>query len=146
MDQATQNFIQLKRLAVVGASRNSQKFGSAIYTELKGRGYQVYPVNPTTAEINGEKCYPNLTALQGQVDGAVVCVSPRHVEPVLREAAAIGMKNVWLQQGAQTPETVKLGKDLGLEMVSGKCILMYAEPVGSLHGFHRFFAKLFGQY
>jgi predicted CoA-binding protein len=79
------------------------------------------------------------------VDGAVICISPKAVDPVLREAAAMGLRNVWLQWGADTPETVKLGRDLGLNLVSGKCILMYAEPVTSFHSFHRFFVKLFGK-
>lgn len=145
MNQAIQEFVAGKRMAVVGVSRYAKKFGSTIYTELKGRGYQVYGVNPAVDEIQGEKCYPNLTALQGQVDGAVICIKPKSVEPVLREAASIGLKNVWLQWGADTPENVKLGKELGLNLVSGKCILMYAEPVRSFHAIHRFFVKLFGK-
>jgi len=145
MNQVIQDFVAGKRVAVVGVSRYAKKFGSSIYTELKGRGYQVYGVNPAVEEIQGEKCYPNITALKGQVDGAVVCIKPKSVEPVLREAAAIGLKNIWLQWGADTPENVKLGKELGLNLVSGKCILMYAEPVRSFHSFHRFLAKLFGK-
>jgi len=39
-----------------------------------------------------------------------------------------------------------LVKDLGLSAVSGKCIMMYAQPVTSVHSWHKFFAKLFGQY
>jgi len=145
MDQAIKDFVSSKRIAVVGVSRLPKKFGSTIYTELKDRGYQVFAINPAVQEIRGEKCYPNLTAIKGQVDGAVICVSPKAVEPVLREAADIGLKNIWLQWGADTPETVRVGRGLGLNLVSGKCILMYAEPVRSFHSFHRFFARLFGK-
>lgn len=145
MKQEVVDFISSKRVAVVGVSRHPQKFGSSVYTELKGRGYQVYAVNPAVDEIKGDKCYPNLAAIKGQVDGAVICIKPKSVEPVLREAAAIGLKNIWLQAGADTPETIRLGQELGLNMVSGKCILMYAEPVSSIHSFHRFFVKLFGK-
>jgi predicted CoA-binding protein len=145
VEKAIIDFVAGKRVAVVGVSRYAKKFGSSIYTELKGRGYQVFGVNPAVGEVSGDKCYPNLTALQGQVDGAVICIKPSSVEPVLREAAAIGLKNIWLQWGADTPENVKLGRELGLNLVSGKCILMYAEPVRSFHSFHRFFVKLFGK-
>jgi uncharacterized protein len=145
MNQQISDFVAGKRVAVVGVSRTTKKFGCAIYTELKARGYQVYGVNPALDQIMGDKCYPNLTALKGQVDGAVVCIKPKSVEPVLREAAGIGLKNIWLQWGADTPENVKLGNELGLNLVSGKCIMMYAEPVRSFHSFHRFFVKLFGK-
>jgi predicted CoA-binding protein len=43
MDQNTQDFIQTKRLAVVGVSRSAAKFGTTIYTDLKARGYE-WPV------------------------------------------------------------------------------------------------------
>jgi predicted CoA-binding protein len=51
MNQAIQDFVANKRVAVVGVSRYPKKFGSSIYTELKGRGYQVYGVNPAVEEI-----------------------------------------------------------------------------------------------
>ena len=145
MNQAINDFINGKRIAVVGVSRNVKKFGNTIYTELKQRGYRVFAVNPTINEIAGDPCYPNLKALQGKIDGVLVCVPSSKGETVLREAAELGLHNVWLQQGADSPKLIKLGSELGLNMVSRKCILMYAPPVRSFHNFHRAIAKLFGQ-
>ncbi|RPJ43429.1 MAG: CoA-binding protein, partial [Chloroflexi bacterium] len=76
MDQAVQDFIQGKRLAVVGVSRSGKKFGNVISKELKERGYQVFIVHPQAQEIEGERCYPNLGSLKGQVDGVIVSVPP----------------------------------------------------------------------
>jgi len=146
MDQAIQDFISGKRIAVVGVSRDDKKFGNMAFTELAARGYQVFPVHPAAQEIAGARCYPNLTALRGQVDGALVVVPSEQAASVLREAALIGLKNVWLQQGAESPEVLTLARDLGLNLVAKKCVLMYAPPVRSFHGWHGFFAKLFGQY
>jgi hypothetical protein len=146
MDAAVQEFASFKRLAVVGVSRDDKKFGNLIYKELKERGYQPFAVNPAISEIGGDKCYPNLSALQGMVDGVVICIPPAKVPAVLQEAASVGLKHVWIQQGAGSPEADKVGQELGLKMINGKCIMMYAEPVQSFHKFHRFFAKLVGQY
>jgi predicted CoA-binding protein len=145
MDQAVQDFINGKRIAVAGVSRDGTKFGNTAFTELAARGYQVFAVHPTAQEIAGTRCYPNLTALRGQVDSALVIVSPQQAVPVLREAAAIGLKNVWLQQGAESPEALALARELGLNLVARKCVLMYAPPVRSFHAWHRAFARLFGQ-
>jgi predicted CoA-binding protein len=145
MDQTVKDFIQLKRIAVVGVSRSGKKFGNTIATELKQRGYQVFIVHPEAKEIGGEPCYPNLAALQGKVDGVLICVPPSQAGQVLQEAAQAGMKKIWLQQGAQSPEVLAQARELGINPVAGKCILMYAEPVRSLHGWHRAFARLFGQ-
>lgn len=146
MKQAIQDFVGLKNIAVVGVSRSGKKFGNAIATEMRQRGYNIYIVHPEAKEIDGQPCYPSLAALQGKVDGALICVPPRAASQVLREAVDAGVKSIWLQQGAQSPEVLAVAKELGVDPVAGKCILMYAEPVSSLHAFHRFFAKVFGQY
>jgi predicted CoA-binding protein len=145
MNQSVEDFIKGKRIAVVGVSRNDKKFGSLAYQELKKRGYQVAAVNPAMTRAAGDPCYPNLLALQGKVNGVVICVPSTQGDQVLREAAQAGIKNVWLQAGADTPGLVKLGQELNLNLVTGKCILMYATPVTGFHGWHRGFVKFFGK-
>jgi uncharacterized protein len=145
MNAAIQNFIDQKRIALAGASRSGKKFGNMAYKELKERGYEVYLVHPEAKEIDGEPCYPNLASLQSKVGGVLICLPASQGDAVLREAAEAGIKRVWLQQGAENMELLKLGQELGLEVVSGKCILMYAPPVRSFHRWHRGFMKLVGQ-
>jgi hypothetical protein len=145
MNQAVQDFIEGKRIAVVGASRSGKKFGNTAVVELKARGYQVFLVHPEAQEIAGERCYPNLASLQGKVDGVWICVPSKQAGLVLREAVEAGFTKIWLQQGSESPEVLALAKDLGVVPVSGKCILMYAPPVRSFHAWHRAFVRLFGQ-
>jgi predicted CoA-binding protein len=146
MDAKIQAFIQAKRLAVVGVSRSAQKFGTAIYTELKARGFEVYGVNPQLETIAGDKCYATIAELAGKVDGVIICVQPQKTAGAIREAAAAGIQQIWLQQGSQSLEAAQVAREVGVSPVEGKCILMYAGEVKSIHGFHRFFARLFGQY
>lgn len=146
MDSKVQDFLQAKRLAVVGVSRNTQKFGTAIYTELKARGFEVYGVNPQMSEVAGDKCYASVTELAGKVDGVIICVPPLKAVSIIREAAAAGITRIWLQQGSQSIDTGKVARELGVNPVEGKCILMYAGEVKSFHNFHKFVAKVFGQY
>ncbi len=145
MDQSIQDFIGSKRIAIVGYSRTGRKFGNQAYAELQQRGYQVFAVHPTEKEISSVPCYPNLQALQGRVDGVLISVPPKQAVSVLEEAASIGVKNIWLQQGAESAEVLEVAKRLGLHVVSKKCVLMYAPPVRSFHGWHRGFAKLVGR-
>ena len=146
MDKKIEDFIQARRLAIVGVSRSDKKFGSAIYSELKNRGFEVYCVNPNMDTFMGDHCYANLAELAGKVDGVVICLPPQKSAQVLREAAAAGITRIWLQQGAQSLETSKVAREVGVTPVEGKCILMYAGEVKSFHGFHKFVAKVFGQY
>lgn len=145
MDTHIQEFVDGKRIALAGASRAPNKFGNAAYKELKSRGYEVFLLHPEAKEIDGAPCYPSLAALPDKVDGMVISVPPANSEKLLREAAAAGLHNVWLQAGAETPELIALGQDLGLNLVSGKCILMYAPPVKSFHWWHRAFCRVTGQ-
>jgi len=145
MNTMIQEFIDGKRIALAGASRTGKKFGNSAYKELKAREYEVYLVHPEAQEIEGETCYPNLASLPSKVDGVLVCLPPNQGSTVLREAADLGIRNIWLQQGADSPELLSLGRELDLNLVSGKCILMYAPPVRSIHRFHRGFVKLIGQ-
>jgi predicted CoA-binding protein len=145
MDPKIEQFVQEKRVAVAGVSRSGKKFGNTVAAELKQRGYQVFIVHPEAKEIDGDVCYPNLAALQGKVDSVVICVSPRQAASVIRDAAAAGITKVWLQQGAQSNEALAAAKEAGVTPITGKCILMYAPPVKSIHGFHRTINKIFGQ-
>ncbi len=145
MNQAIQDFIGCKRIAVVGYSRDIRKFGTYAYAELQKRGYQVFAVHPIEKEISGVKCYPNLQALRGEIDAVLISIQPKLVVPILEEASAIGVKNVWLQQGAESVEALVAADRLGLGIVAKKCVLMYAPPVRSFHGLHRAVMRLVGR-
>ena len=52
---------------------------------------------------------------------------------------------VSIQQGADFSGSAAKAEAARITTITGKCILMYAEPVGGIHAIHRFFAKLFGK-
>ena len=146
MDIGIQEFIAGKRIAVVGASRTSKtKFGNMAAAELKRRGYEVYFVHPQAESINGETAYPNLGAVSGKVDGVLISLPADKGADVLRDAAAAGIRNVWIQQGGDSAELIDLGRELNLNLVAGRCILLYAEPIRGFHSIHRFVARVTGQ-
>jgi predicted CoA-binding protein len=145
MNQAIQEFVGCRSIAVIGASRGGKKFGNAAAKELQTRGYQVFIIHPEAQDIDGQTCYPNLSALRGQIDAVLISVPAAQAAAVMREAASLDIRHVWLQQGAESPELLALGQDLGLSLVSKKCVLMYAPPVKSFHGWHRGFVKLVGK-
>ncbi len=140
-----ENFIGQRRLAVVGVSRDAKKFGNAAYRALKDKGYQVYPINRNIEAIEGDRCYASLGVLPEKVDGVVIVVPPTETEKVVREADAAGIKNVWMQQGAESNEAIQYCREHGLNEVHGECIMMFAPPVGSFHRWHRGAWKLFGK-
>lgn len=145
MNPLIDNFVSSKRIAVVGMSRSGKKFGNMASKELKAKGYEIFPVHPEAQEIDGMTCYPNLKSLSGKVDGVWISIPPKNVPPLLEEAAQIGLKNIWLQQGAWSKEVQQKIDQLELPVISKKCIMMYAAPVHSVHKFHRTIVGIFGK-
>jgi len=133
------DFLAQPVLAVVGVSRNPQKFGNSIYRQLKARGHKVLAVNPHAETIDGDPCYPSLAALPETPGGIVVVVPPAETEKIVREASAAKITRVWLQRGAESPAAVAYCAANGMQVISGECILMFAEPAAFYHKIHRFF-------
>jgi hypothetical protein len=143
--ESIRQFVAEKTIAVVGASATGKGFGSFAYSELKKKGYRVMANHPTASAVHGDRCWPSFAALPEPVERALVVVKPDAAEAVLRAAAAAGVRRIWLQQGAESPAALKAAEELGLDVVHGQCILMFADPVGPLHGIHRWIWKLIGK-
>ncbi len=137
-----QSFFSGKTFAVAGVSRNKKKFGYLAYSELKEAGFRVLPINPNMSEIDGEHCYPRLSSIEEPVDSLLVCTES--IGLVVDEAIALGIPNVWLQNGINSKELDNMNI-LGLNLVQNECILMYAAPHKFPHNFHRFVRKTFGK-
>lgn len=53
--EAIEDFLQQKRIAMAGVSRNPASFSVILFKELCRRGYDVVPVNPNTREVQGTR-------------------------------------------------------------------------------------------
>jgi predicted CoA-binding protein len=116
-----------------------------VLKELTAKGYRVLPVHGDVAEIDGHPAYGSLAELPEPVGGVIVVVPPVRAEQVVREAAGAGIRRVWLQQGSASPAVLQAAEALGLTVVHGECILMFAEPTASIHRVHHFIWKLLGR-
>ena len=76
--KAASEFLSNKRIAVTGVSRQPKNRGSnVVYQRLRGRGYQVFAVNPNANEAEGDPCYHDLGSVPGGVDAVVIATRPR---------------------------------------------------------------------
>lgn len=146
MHNPLQSFTHPGKLALVGASDKPQSFGLASYTTLKQRGYELYPVNPNYQTVAGDRCYRSISELPNGIELAVFMLAPDAAVQAVAEAKTKGIRHIWFQQGGTYDAAIKAATDAGLEVVSRKCILMYAGEVTGIHAFHRFLNRLFGRY
>lgn len=139
------DFLSQRKIALVGISSKKKKFGNIVCKELKSKGYEVFPVHPQADTIDGESCWPTLAALPEPVDGVVLVIPPPETEKVVQEAAAAGIRRIWMQQGAESDNAVRFCEENNIAVVHGECILMFAEPLGFVHKLHRWVWGLLGR-
>jgi hypothetical protein len=114
--------------AVVGASRDTSKFGYRIYRFLLDAGYTAYAVNPNADTIDGEQVYPLLDNVPEQIDVIVTVVPPDVAWDVVRRASHSGARYLWMQPGSESERAIKDARANGLEVVAGgPCIMVEIE-------------------
>jgi predicted CoA-binding protein len=133
---SVESFLAQPALALIGASRSGEKFGNVILRELTAKGMRVYPLHPAAQEIDGVRCYAHFRDMPEPIGGVIICVHPEDAVTAVRDAADAGITHVWLQRGAESPYVLQLCADLGLDVVAGECILMFARPTG-IHRVHQ---------
>ena len=121
-------------------------FPTLSYGELKKRGKKVFAVDPSVAQIAGEKTYPDLSSLPEKVDAVVLEVPKQETESWVGRAADAGITNVWIHMGRDTPEALALAKDRGLNVLTGTCAVMYVKPGITYHSIHKWLNRLLGRY
>lgn len=130
-------FLSGKRLAVAGVSRDPKQAANAVYRKLMASGYEVFPVNPNAAEVEGVSCYPDLSSVPGHLDGVVIATPPDASLEVVRQCAACGIDQVWFHRsfgrGSVSERAVEEGRARGIDCIVGGCPLMYCEPVDAGH-------------
>jgi len=126
MDSTDQirEMLELKVWAVIGATDNEDKFGFKIFKLMKKAGYTVFPVNPGLEKVFGDKCYPSLSALPMKPDAVNFVVPPKVGERIVAECAALGIKNVWLQPGANGDNVVAAAQKENINVIHKSCILV----------------------
>ncbi|MBI3983504.1 MAG: CoA-binding protein [Gemmatimonadetes bacterium] len=130
-------FLSGKSIAVAGVSRHAGQAANAVFRKLVSTGYTVYPLNPQAREVEGVRCYRDLSALPEPVHGVIIATHPDVAVDVVRQCAERGVGHVWLHrsfgQGSVSDEAVRECQARGVNCIVGGCPLMFCEPVDIEH-------------
>lgn len=119
-------------IAVIGASRDRRKYGNRALRAFRQQGYQVVPINPHEAEVEGLPAYPTVEDYPGHIDEATVYVPPDAGALVMDSLARKGIARVWLNPGADDPGVVARARTLGLSPIVACSILAVGEDPDAL--------------
>ena len=145
MKDKIDRFLTCKKFAIAGVSRNKHKFGNTIFKELRKKNFDIVPVSPNMESFEGEKCYRSVKDLPADVEALIIVTKPEASLIIVKEAVDKGIRNIYLQQGAQNKEIIEYAEKNGVNLISKNCILMFADPSG-IHKFHERISKFFGFY
>jgi predicted CoA-binding protein len=132
--------------AVIGVSANRKKFGNVVFRLMGEKQCTVYPVHPTLESVEGKRCYRTVADLPEDVRAVVTVVPPAVTEQVVQVCLGRGIRHFWMQPGSESPAAVSAARTAGATVVQHECILMFLEPVESVHALHRWIKKLVGTY
>lgn len=112
-----------RRIAVVGLSDSPRRTSHQVAAALQSRGYQIVPVNPEISEALGERAYPSLADVPGDIDLVNVFRRERYLADVARQAVDRGgVRGVWNQLGLSSPEARRIATEAGLDYVEDRCL------------------------
>lgn len=134
-DELAREFLAQKRIAVAGVSRNKNEAANGIFRTLRDKGYETFAVNPHAETVEDVTCYPNMQAIPGGVDGAILVTAPEASAQIVQDCVAAGVPRVWMHNNTFMPSSVSdeataVCQENGIQVIAGGCPL---RPVPQMH-------------
>jgi len=104
-------------VAIIGASADTTKYGNKSIHAHRRAGYDVYPVNPKEATIEGLKCFRSVLEVPVALDRISLYLPAPAGLRVLDDAAKKGCREFWVNPGADSPELIARAQELGLNVI-----------------------------
>jgi acetyl coenzyme A synthetase (ADP forming)-like protein len=129
-----ESFFNPQSVAVVGASRDPEKLGYAVLSNLKDGGYsgKLYPVNPKTDEILDLTTYASVLDIPDPVDLAVIVIPYKFVPAVFEQCGQKGIPAVVVisagfreagREGLERErELIDIAKNYGIRLIGPNCL------------------------
>jgi hypothetical protein len=119
-----------KTVAVIGASSDRRKFGNKAVRAFLARGYSVIPIHPHEKSVEGLTAYASVLDVPGPIDMATVYLPAGPALQVIPEIVRKGIREVWLNPGADDDEVIDAARAHGLEPIVACSILGIGERPG----------------
>jgi len=124
-------------VAIIGASANAERIGGRPISYYIKAGFKgkLYPVNPNRDEIQGLKCYPDISAIPGEVDLAVLAIASTAVAAAVTACGEKGVKVIVLfsagfaevgeEGNTMQAEVDEIASHYGIRILGPNCLGLY---------------------
>jgi len=122
--EVVREMLGARTIAVVGLSDNPQRASNYVAAYMQQQGYMILPVNPAIVSALGERSYGSLAELPVKPDVVNVFRLPATLPGIVDEMVALGLKNLWVQQGIVNMEAAETAERAGIKVVMDKCMMV----------------------
>ncbi len=131
-----------RSVAIIGASDEPARIGGRPIHYMRQAGFTgtILPVNPKRDTIQGLPAYPEIGAIEGPVDVAIIALPAPLVNPTLRACAAKGVKAAvvfssgFAEEGgegiARQAEMRALALETGMRVLGPNCLGCFNAEIG----------------
>ncbi len=118
-------FLNASTFAVAIASQDRSKYGNKVFRAIIASGHTAYPLNPTAPEVVGHPAFASIADLPVVPESLSIVTPPNVTRQVIQKAIAVGVKNIWMQPGAEDDQASRAARDAGLNVIDdGSCVLV----------------------
>jgi uncharacterized protein len=114
-------------VAVIGASTARHKYGNRAVRAYLRQGWTVYPVNPNEPTVEGLATFATILDIPGPVDRASLYVPAQVGESLLEGIKTKGVKELFVNPGAESDALLAKAERLGLEPIQACSIVDIGE-------------------
>lgn len=104
-------------VAVIGASRDHEKFGNKAVRAYHAHGHRVFPINLKEKEIEGLPAFRSILDVPAKLDIVLVYVPPATTLRLLPEIAKASPAKLFLNPGSEDDAVVARAEQLGLSPI-----------------------------
>lgn len=118
---------------VIGASKDREKYGNKVLRCYQQHKLEVHVIHPTQKEIEGISCVKEFSLLPKGIQSISIITPPKVTDTIIPKIIDCGAKNIWLQPGAESEESITAAESAGINVIAGgPCLLVvlgYTEAV-----------------
>ncbi len=112
-----------KSIIIVGASSNRERFSNKAVRAYRDLGWTVYPVHPREKEVEELPCHPTIAAVPARAATLSLYLPPDAGLGVIDQAPAKGVRDVYVNPGAGSPELIRRIEELEMNPIEACSIL-----------------------
>lgn len=145
--EQVQNFMQTRRLVLVGVSRREKHFSRLLFREFLKDGYQALPVNRDAVEVDNCPAFKDVQSIDPVPETALLMTKPEQTARALTDCLNAGIQRIWIYNPKAfkrlPADLLQQCREKGAMVFSGACPYMFFADAGTGHRIHGWLWKLF---